>query len=109
MTTRLDRNYPYIYEKFVLVKVTCKNPRSRYTIFSCNANGFYDQITYLNIYNKGFGHETTTVSILHPNFVNKNLIMKGYGCEDSSQWEIDEIPRDYIDKDGNFVIICLKK
>ena len=75
MTTRLDRNYPYIFEKFVLVKVNCKNSKDRYYFYSRNENIFYDQVTNLDIYNKGFRHETTTVSILHPNFVNKSIQM----------------------------------
>ena len=63
MTTRLDRNYPYIYEKFVLVKVTCYFPRSRYTFTSFDRNTFSDQQTYLNIYDKGFRYELSLIHI----------------------------------------------
>ena len=34
MTTRLIRNNPCMFEKFILVKVTCKNPKVGYYLFS---------------------------------------------------------------------------
>ena len=110
MTTRLDRNYPYIYEKFVLVKVTCENPKDRYYFSSYNKNIFSDQITRLDIYNKGFRHKTTTVTILRPNFINKSIQMKEYNKGGAfSQWEVDDITRDHIGEDSYFIILCLKK
>ena len=110
MATRLMKNNPYIFEKFVFVKVNCKNPKDRYYFTSYNENNFYNHVTRLDIYNKGFRHETTTVTILRPNFVNKSIQMKEYNKGGAfSQWEVDEIPRDHIGEDSYFIILCLKK
>ena len=110
MATRLMKNNPYIFEKFVLVKVNCKNSKDRYYFYSRNENIFYDQVTNLDIYNKGFRHETTTVSILHPHHVNKSIQMKEDGKGEAyNLWIVDGIPSEYIDGDGFIVILCFKR
>ena len=110
MATNLTKNNPYIFEKFVLVKVNCKNPKDRYYFSSYNENFFCNRVTHLNIYNKGFRHKTTTVSILHPHHVNKSIQMKEDGKGEAyKRWSVEGIPSEYIDGDGFIVILCQKK
>ena len=111
MTTRLTKNTPYIFERFVLVKVRCKDPKNAYYFYSFNGNRFYDQQTNLNIFDKGWRHRRSTVSILHPSLVNKSFQMvegdrnKGY----FHRWDVDSIPKEYvIDESGLIIVLCLK-
>ena len=103
-------NCSYVFQKFVLVKVKCFKPNNSYYFTSFYEDSFYDQRTKLNIFNRGWRHESATVSILHPNDVNNSLKMKEDGKEyNHHQWKVTNIPKDYIDKDGYFIILCLKK
>ena len=111
MTTRLTKNSPYIFEMFVLVKVTkLGDPKIEYTFTTCDINNFYDNQTQLNIFDKGWRHETAKVSILHPKLVQKSIQMKeGDKYRSCSHWTVDKIPNEYIDEDGYFIVLCLKK
>ena len=111
MTTRLTKNSPYIFEMFVLVKVTkLGDPKIEYTFTTCDINNFYRNQTQLNIFDKGWRHETAKVSILHPKLVQKSIQMKeGDKYRSCSHWTVDKIPNEYIDEDGYFIVLCLKK
>ena len=110
MRIRLTENTPYIYEKFVLVKVTCRDPKNVYYFYSNDGNTFDATYTQLNIFDNGWRHESTSVLILHPNHVYKSLKMredlKSEGCH---CWKVDYVPKGCIDEDGYFIIVCLKK
>ena len=110
MRKRLTKNRPYIYKRFVLVKVSCKNPNKAYYLNSHDGNNFLDDETELNIFHKGWRHKTTTVSILHPNHVNKCLTMKkDLKDNDCHGWKAHYVSKEYIDEDGCFIIVGLKK
>ena len=107
---RLTKNTPYIFEKCLLVKVTCKSPTNAYYFNSSKKNNFFENQTQLNIFNKGWRHESTTVSIVHPIHDKKFLTMKE--ClkgNDFHQWKVDYVSNDYIDEDGYFIVVCSKK
>ena len=107
----LRKDSPVITEKFVLVKVKCKDTTKRYGVVSYNQNKCFDQQTHLNIFDKGQRHENTKVLILHPNSINNALQMKEGGKNTGywNQWNIDTIPKKYIGEDGYFIVLCLKK
>ena len=110
MRTRLTKNNPCMAEKFVLVKLTCRNPMNAYFFYSSNENRFSDNCTKLNIFNKGWRQEATTVSILHPKQVNKCLAMKqGLQSNNLHKWYVNNIPKYFIDEVGQIMIVCLKK
>ena len=109
MNTRLTLNTPLILERFVLVKVKCKNPTVMFKFTSYTNTGFYDQQTNVNIFNNGFRYNTSTVYILHPENIIKSIQMEEYKNDfNYDQWLVRAIPKEHIDKDGCFVILCLK-
>lgn len=115
----LNKDSPLIANQFVLVKVKCGDPAKEYKVFSYNNNSYYDQYTELNIFEKGWRHENTAVTILHPNSFNKPMKMKEGGLKyknfplrmkiDFHKWRVDAVPKEYIGEDGYFIILCLKK
>ena len=112
MDSRLTKNNPFIFEKFVLVKVNCKNSKDGYYFYSCNENTFYGQRTDLKIYNKGWRHGTSIVLMLHPYLVNKSLRLIEDGDTGTSKinfWSVESIPEVHIERDSSVVILCLKK
>ena len=110
MMARLEKNIPFIFEKSVLVKVTCQDPAKEYRFYSGEKNQYEDQYTYLDIFNKGWTHDTTSVLILHPNLINKSIQMKeSYKSGNYHRWNVNSIPEEYnIGKDSFFTILCLK-
>ena len=76
MAARMTKNTPFIFEKSVMVKVTCKNPAARFFFYSCERNEYTVNAAYLDIFNKGWKHDATSVLILHPNLNNKSIQMK---------------------------------
>ena len=112
MATRLTKNTPYIFEKFVLVKVVCQDELKGYSFSSCSdrESNFGDRQANLNIFPKGFRHETTTVSILHPHHVNKSIQMKEDGKgEDFHSWTVDPTTNRFF-RSGYFsLFLCMKK
>ena len=109
MAARLMKNTPFIFEKSVLVKVTCKDRKTAFAFYSDKANKYTDQYTDLDIFNKGWTHDATSVFIPHPNLINKSIQMKE-SCTSSSyhEWKVDSIPEECIGKDGFFIVLCLK-
>ena len=106
----LSKDYPVISEKFVFLKVKCKDQTKHYAFYSHHQNYYDDQQTNLNIFNKGWKHENTEVSILHPNSINKSIQMKEGGKSDTyHHWSVNTIPKEYIGEDGYFIVLCLKK
>ena len=106
----LSEDSPVISDKFVLMKVKCGDPTKQYSVFSDYQYQNYDQKTNLNIFKKGWKHENTEVSILHPNSINKSIQIK----EDSKnanfyEWLVNTIPEEYIGEDGYFIISLIKK
>ena len=100
---------PVITEKYVLVKVKCKDTTKQYSVVSYNQNKCYDQYTHLNIFDKGWRHENTKVSILHPNSINNAIQMKKGGKNANyHEWIVDKIPKEYISEDGYFIVLCLR-
>ena len=103
----LRKDSPVITEKFVLVKVKCKDTTKQYYVNSTDQNKYGDNYTHLNIFNKGRSHENTKLLILHPNSINNAIQMKK--VVNWKQWIIDTIPKEYIGEDGYFIVLCLKK
>ena len=110
MVARMTKNIPFIFEKSVMVRVKCRNPMQGYTFYSGRViNTYYDQFTELNILDKGWTHDTASVFILHPNLINKSIHMKeSVKIIKNHGWYVASIPEDYIEKDGFFVVLCLK-
>ena len=110
MAARMTKNTPFIFEKSVMVKVKCRNPAQGYTFYSGKViNKYDDQVTDLKIFDKGWTHDTASVFILHPNSVNKSIHMKeSVKIIKNHGWYVASIPEDYIEKDGFFVVLCLK-
>ena len=123
MATRLTNTGPFVFEKFVLVKVKCKNPTQEYSffsfkkrkdkkffLFSNEENKYYEDHTDLNILTKGWRHDTASILILHPSQVLTSIKMEEGGMEDHyCGWFVDYIPNEYIyNEDGCFIILCLK-
>lgn len=123
MATRLTRTAPFVFEKFVLMKIKCKSPKQEYAfftfkkkidkkffLFSEEENKYYEQHTNLKILTKGWRHDTTTVLILHPDHALRSIKMIEGGMEDHyCGWYVDYIPQECIyNKDGFFIVICLK-
>ena len=111
MFERISKNIPFIFDKFVLVKVTCNDPTKEYRFYSDKQNDFsYNQRTDLNIFNKGWKHNTTRVFILNPNSIIKSVQMeKGNRSIDYHGWNIGHIQNESIGEDGFFVVLSLKK
>ena len=110
MRIRLTKNTPNIFEKCLLVKVSCKAPTNAYYFTSYTRNCFYINQTKLNIFEKEWRHQTTTVSILHPKQINRSLKMKeGLKDKGFNRWKVDYVSKDYIDDEGCFIVVCLKK
>ena len=106
----MTKDSPAITDKFVLVKVKCKVPTKQYSVLSYYQNQYNDQRTFLNIFKKGWKHENTEVSILHPNSINKSIQMKEGGKNENWHgWSVNTIPEEYIGEDGYFIVLCLKK
>ena len=79
MSTRMTNKsplYDIISDRSVLVKVVCPNPKSTYRFSSFIRDVYQGQQTDLNIFNKGFLHNTSTVYILHPKKIIKSIQMK---------------------------------
>ena len=110
MSKRLPRESPFIRERFVLVKLTCKDPAKFYSFDSHIKTVYRENDTQLNILDKGWKHETSTVFILHPNLINGSIQMKEcYKCDNFHRWVVDSISKKNIDdEDGSFTILCLK-
>ena len=107
---RVTNDSPVVSGKFVLAKSKCKDPKKLYEFYSYNGDNNGDQFIDLNIFEKGWRHENTEVSILHPYSINKAIQMKqGNKLDYVHQWEINSIPNEYIGKDGYFIVFCLKK
>ena len=111
MRTRLRKNTPHMFKKCLVVKVTCKNPnQTLFKFFSYYENIFNYNETRLNIFNEAWTHDSTTVLILHPNDENEFVTMKESSKgNDYHYWEVDYVHNDYIDEDGYFIVLCLKK
>ena len=113
MSTRISKETPLrdvISDRFVLVKKVCQNPTSIYKFSSYIHNIYQVQQTDLNIFNKRFLHNTTIVYILHPKKIIKSIQMKEHATgADYHQWLVNAVPEEYLDRDGNIVILCLKK
>lgn len=109
MKIRLIKNNPCIFEKYLLVKVTCLNPKGIFYFTPFNKNNFSNNQTQLDIFNKGWRHESTTVTILHPNHVNGLTMKKGDKGSNYHHWTVDYVPDNYIDEDGYFIIFGWKK
>ena len=107
---RITKDSPVISEKFLLAKSKCTDPKKLYKVYSFNQDRNGDQFIDLNIFEKGWRHENTEVSILHPYSINKAIQMNQSNKRDYfHQWEINLIPNEYIGKDGYFIVFCLKK
>ena len=65
MTKRMGENSAFIYERFVLVKLTYKDPVKRYIFCSHKDKTSYgDNCTNLQILDKELTHETSSVLVL---------------------------------------------
>ena len=111
MDSRLDKYAPIVHEEYVLVKVKCENPEKSYRIDSDQRNDFtHFGRTALNIFNKGWRHETASVYILHPNDVNKYIEMKVTTKAPAYHgWDVYCIPKEYRRQGDFFIILFLRK
>ena len=106
--SKISENTPFIFDKFVLVKVTCLYPKRDYYFDSDKSNIYGVSSTELNIFNKG--HDTTKVSILHPNSIIKSIQMnEGNKYPHHHRWTVATIPKKHISEDGFFIVLCVKK
>ena len=109
MAGRIGKNNPIIHEEYVLVKVKCKDPSTGYSIFSDEKNQFNDRYTNLNIFHKGWKHDTASVLILHPININKSTEMgRGEKCDSFHQWKVDSILKEYRGEDDFAIVMFLK-
>ena len=111
MFERIWKEIPFIFDKFVLVKVTCNDLTRQYQFDSDKTRTSYSKNrTELNIFNKGWNHNTTNVFILHPNSIIKSIQMEeDEKCRTYHRWIVVTISDEFIGEDGFFVVLCLKK
>ena len=111
MTKRLTKNSSFIYERFVLVKLKWNDSIKGYSFYSHKEKTSYENNSaFLKIFDKEWKHETSSVLILHPSVVNCSIQMgENFKCSTYHRWNVESISKEHIDKDGSFIVLCLKK
>ena len=94
----------------MLVKLTWNDPIKGYFFYSHKEKRCYENNSaFLKIFDKEWKHETSSVLILHSSVVNCSIQMgESFKCSTYHRWNVESISKEHIDKDGSFIVLCLK-
>ena len=114
MDDRMDKNTPIMHEEYVLVKLECDKSGSDFAIYSDQRDLFFTNRPELNIFNKGWCHDTASGYILHPNDINKSIEMDlraKFEVKEKEKyhgWDVKVIPKEHRMEYNLFIILFLK-